>query len=218
VVAEGATRGSEGPDRHADGHARPRIGVLGGTFDPPHVGHVAAAAAARDELGLDRVLLVVANDPWQKSPSRSITPAEDRFALVEAAVSGLEGVEASRLELDRGGPSYSIDTVEALRAGVLGEPADVVLIVGADLVATLPTWERAAELAKLATLAVVARPGSPDVRRASGWHVLTVDGPSLDVSSSELRERLVHGEDVEGLVPDPVMRCIRARHLYAVGR
>jgi cytidyltransferase-like protein len=91
-----------------------RLGVLGGTFDPIHVGHIAAAVNARHDLGLDRVLLVVANTPWQKAGSRAITSAEDRFAMVEAAVAGIDGLEASRMEIDRGGPSYTADTLAEL--------------------------------------------------------------------------------------------------------
>ena len=100
-----------------DGSERPRarIGIFGGTFDPVHVGHLVAATWAREELGLDRVLLVVANVPWQKAGTRTVTPAEDRFRMVQAAVGGVAGVEASRIEIDRGGPSYTIDTVRELR-------------------------------------------------------------------------------------------------------
>ena len=99
-----------------------RIGILGGTFDPPHVGHVAAARAVIEQLGLDRLLLVVANDPWQKSGQRAISPAEDRYALTEALAREIPGAEASRLEIDRGGPSYSVDTAEAVLAAAGGGP------------------------------------------------------------------------------------------------
>ena len=99
-----------------------RIGILGGTFDPPHVGHVAAARAAIERLGLDRLLLVVANDPWQKSGQREISAAEDRYALTEALAREIPGAEASRLEIDRGGPSYSVDTAEAVLAAAGGGP------------------------------------------------------------------------------------------------
>ena len=94
-----------------------RIGILGGTFDPVHVGHLVAATWAREALELERVLLVVANVPWQKAGARAVTPAEERFLVVEAAVAGVAGVEASRLEIDRGGASYTADTVDELLAG-----------------------------------------------------------------------------------------------------
>src|SRR5579864_2821787 len=91
-----------------------RIGIFGGTFDPVHVGHLVAAAWPREAFELERVLLVVANEPWQKTGTRAVTPAEDRFLMVEAAVDGVDGVEACRIEIDRGGPSYTADTVRDL--------------------------------------------------------------------------------------------------------
>lgn len=200
---------------------RPRIGLLGGTFDPPHVGHIAIAEAARDELGLDRVLLVVANDPWQKTPLRHITSAEDRFAMVAAAAEGLRGVEASRLELDRGGPSYTIDTVESLQATAhhLRQPSpELYVVVGADLLATLDSWHRYQDLQRQVTLVVVPRPDVPAPRHPEGWRSVELAGPRLDVSSSEVRALLESGRPADGLVPEAVMRCIRRRHLYAVGR
>lgn len=195
----------------------PRLGLLGGTFDPPHEGHLDAARRCRDALDLDRVLLVVANDPWQKAPT---TPAEDRFAMVAAAARGLDRVEPSRAELDRGGPSYTVDTVEELLAGARRArrpPPEIFLVVGADLVPDLGSWRRADDLRRLVTLAVVSRPGSPRPA-APGWQAVHVDGGGVDVSSSDVRERLTRGQDVGGLVPAPVVRCIRRRGLYAVGR
>src|ERR1700676_3150049 len=91
-----------------------RVGIFGGTFDPVHVGHLVAAAWAREAFRLERVLLVVANEPWQKTGTRAVTPAEDRYRMVEAAVAGVAGVEACRMEIDRGGPSYTADTVREL--------------------------------------------------------------------------------------------------------
>jgi nicotinate-nucleotide adenylyltransferase len=201
----------QGPSADTPG----RIGLLGGTFDPPHVAHLAVATSVREQLGLDRVLLVVANDPWQKTPQRRITPAEDRYAMVVAAVEGIPGIEASRREIDRGGPSYTIDTVEELRA--VGVAPDVFVVIGADLVATLHTWHRAPELAREATLVVVGRPGSP-AALPEGWRAVAVTGPGIDVSSSQLRQRLESGGSVTGSVPDAVIHCIRRRGLYAVGR
>ena len=110
---------------HGPRPAPERIGLLGGSFDPPHNGHLAAAIACRDALALDRLLLVVANDPYQKSGQRAVTPAEDRYAMVHAAVEGIERVEASRIEIDRGGPSYTIETVEALRDQAAARPRAV---------------------------------------------------------------------------------------------
>jgi nicotinate-nucleotide adenylyltransferase len=198
-----------------------RVGIFGGTFDPPHVGHDAAARAIVAALDLDRLLLVVANDPWQKSPTRPVTPAEDRFALTQALADGVPGAEASRLEIDRGGPSYSIDTVEAL----IGEATaagrlrpDLFLVVGADLVPELDTWERSADLAGLVTLAVVSRPTTPRPSVPPGWDVIWVDGPQVDVSSSAVREALAQGRRIDQMVPPDVIHCIARRGLYAVGR
>ncbi len=198
-----------------------RLGVLGGTFDPPHMGHVAAASACLEQLGLDRVLFVVANDPWQKSPVRDVTPAADRLAMVEAAVRSVPRAEASRIELDRGGPSYTVETVEALAnsARAAGRPdPEQFLIVGADVIGSLPTWHRAACLAELVTLVVLRRPGAPGPDRVPGWRLEVVPGPELDLSSSEVREVLAAGRSAHGLVPEAVERYIEAHNLYAVHR
>jgi nicotinate-nucleotide adenylyltransferase len=200
-----------GPDRPE------RIGILGGTFDPPHVGHVAAARAALDVLRLDRLLLVVANDPWQKSGQREVSPAEDRYALTRALAEGIPGAEASRMEIDRGGPSYSVVTAEEVRAAA-GPEAELFLVVGADLVPELESWERPGALKRLVTLAVVSRPTGAAPVVPSGWRVAWIDGPQVEVSSSEVRERLSRGESVAGLVPEEVIHCIGRRGMYAVRR
>jgi nicotinate-nucleotide adenylyltransferase len=198
-----------------------RLGILGGTFDPPHAGHVAAALACRERLGLDRVLFVVANDPWQKSPVRAVTAAEERLAMVSAAVEGIPGAEVSSIELDRGGPSYTVQTVEALAetARAQGAPApDQYLIVGADVVDTLSTWHRVDDLARLVTLVVVGRPGVAVPEAVPGWRLEVVDGSAEDVSSSEVRSLVAAGRPIAGMVPEAVERCIRRRGLYAVLR
>jgi len=208
-------------DEHANRGRPERIGLLGGTFDPPHCGHVAAAVACVDALDLDRLLLVVANHPWQKTPLRTVSPAEDRVAMVEAAAAGRPRLEVSRLEIDRGGPSYTIETVEELLGEARGEqrPApEVFMVVGADLVESLPTWERVGELARLVTLVVVSRPRSPTPQPPAGWRSAVVATPGIDVSSSEVRTLLAQGRPVGGLVPEAVIRCIHHRDLYAVWR
>jgi nicotinate-nucleotide adenylyltransferase len=193
-----------------------RVGILGGTFDPPHTGHVAAGRAVTDALGLDRLLLVVANDPWQKSGQRAISPAEDRYAMTEALAAEIPGAEAARLELDRGGPSYSVDTAEEILAEAAGRPLDLFLVVGADLVPELDTWHRAGDLRRLVTLVVVSRPASPAPAGPAGWRTVVVDGPQVAASSSEVRDLLAAGKAVDELVPASVIRCIRRRGLYAV--
>jgi nicotinate-nucleotide adenylyltransferase len=172
------------------------------------------------ELALDRLLLVVANEPWMKVPARHITAAEDRLAMVEAAIGPIEGVEASRIEIERGGPSYTVDTVEQLvsEAVARGEPTpELFVVIGADLLDKLPTWHRVDDLRRAVTLAVVTRPGTPVPDLPSGWRSVLVEGGGTDVSSSEVRELLERGEPVDGLVPESVIRCIHSRNLYAVG-
>jgi nicotinate-nucleotide adenylyltransferase len=176
---------------------------------------VAAARAVTEQLALDRLLLVVANDPWQKSGRREISPAEDRYALTRELAAEVPGAEASRLEIDRGGPSYSVDTAEEVLVRA-GAPAELFLVVGADLVPELGSWHRHEELARLVTLAVVSRPTSSGPVVPPGWRVAWVDGPRVALSSSEVRELLASGASVDGLVPDGVIRCIRRRGMYAV--
>jgi nicotinate-nucleotide adenylyltransferase len=193
-----------------------RIGIFGGTFDPIHAGHIEAAETVYRSLGLDRMLLVVANEPWQKEGTRSVTPAEDRYAMVEAATAGHPGLEPSRIEIERGGPSYTVDTVEELHR--LYPSSELIVVVGADVVGDLSTWRDESKLRQNATLAVVDRPGVAEVDPPEGWHSVRVPVAPFDVSSTELRSRLETGRSVDGLVPDPVIRCIRLRGLYATGR
>ena len=143
-----------------------RLGLFGGTFDPPHVGHLVTAVNVRHELGLDRVLLVVNDQPWQKLGTREITPAEDRFAMVEAAVGSVEGIEASRIEIDRGGLSFTADTLHDLQAEA--PDRELFVVLGSDAAGGLPSWERADEVRALATIVVVDRPGGPRDRAAAG--------------------------------------------------
>jgi len=193
-----------------------RIGVFGGTFDPVHVGHLVAAMRAREALELDRVLLVVANVPWQKAGTRPVTPAEDRLRVVSAAVEGVVGLEACRVEIDRGGPSYTVDTVSAL----LDEAPTAVpfVIVGADVAAELDSWQRVDELRRAATLVVVDRGGVTSGADPPGWRVERLRIPALDISSSELRRRLAEGRSVDFLIPEAAIRCIRRLGLYSGSR
>jgi nicotinate-nucleotide adenylyltransferase len=193
-----------------------RIGVLGGTFDPVHVGHLVAAVNSRHDLGLDRVVLMVANVPWQKTGLRQVTPAADRLAMVKAAVGGVPGVEASSLEIERGGPSYTADTVSQLHD--LHPGADLFVIVGWDVSAELRTWERLEEIRDLATLVVVNRPGTPPPVGLveQGWRVEEVSVPNLEISSTDLRARAASGRPLDYLVPERAVRVIRERGLYSV--
>ena len=188
-----------------------RIGLFGGTFDPPHVGHLVTAVNVRHALNLDIVILMVANDPWQKSGSRDVTTAEDRFAMVEAAVSVVDGVVAGRDEIDRGGPSYTADTLMALAKKHPG--AELFTIVGDDAAAGLPSWTRVEQVAEYSQLVVVDRPGvAVDLPKQFSW--LRVESPRLEVSSTDLRSRFSDGRPLDYLVTEPVLRVIEERGLY----
>jgi nicotinate-nucleotide adenylyltransferase len=189
-----------------------RLGIFGGTFDPPHVGHLVTAVNIRHELSLDRVLLVVADHPWQKVGTRDISSAEDRFAMVEAAVGDVEGLEASRIELDRGGMSYTADTLSELLAG---DPSlDLYVILGSDAAVGLPGWERAEEVRALSTIVVVERPGSGEGQPPAGWSWVRVEVPRLEVSSTDLRARVVDGRPLDYLLSPAVIETIEHRGLY----
>jgi nicotinate-nucleotide adenylyltransferase len=188
-----------------------RVGVFGGTFDPPHVGHLVTAVNVRHALDLDVVLLVVASDPWQKS-HRDLTPAPDRLAMVEAAVGDVAGLEASDLELHRPGRSYTADTLAELRR--LHPGTELVLVLGSDAAAGLPTWERADEVRELASIVVVIRPGSEEGRPPPGWSWEVVETPRLEVSSTDLRARVADGRPLDYLLTSAVLDCIEARGLY----
>ncbi|HEY8057725.1 MAG TPA: nicotinate-nucleotide adenylyltransferase [Acidimicrobiales bacterium] len=190
---------------------RRRVGILGGTFDPPHIGHLAMAVEVRDALALDVVLMVVAHEPWQKVGTRPVSPSADRLALVEAAVADLEGLEASDVEIRHGGPSYTADTLAALAAA--GPEDELWVILGADAAAGLPTWERGDEVAEGARLVVAARDGETG-SPPPGWSWRTVPITRLDVSSTDLRQRVAAGRTIEVVVPAAVRREIEARALY----
>ncbi len=192
-----------------------RIGCFGGTFDPIHVGHLVAAVNVRHALALDRVVMMVANVPWQKAGVRVVSSAEDRFAMVQAAVGDVAGVEAGRLEIDRGGESYTADTLADLGAAHPG--CELFLVVGWDVASELDSWDRRDEVQEMATLVVVNRPGAgrPHGLRGEGWRVAAVTVPNLEISSTDLRERATDGRPFDYLVPEAAVHVLRARGLYA---
>ena len=177
-----------------------RVGVFGGQFDPPHNGHLMVVRSARDQLGLDRVLVVPTGHPPHRPAAE--TPPEVRFRLAQAAFAGEPGVEVSRLELDHDGPSYTSDTLERLAAPDL----QLYLIVGADQLAALDSWHRPDRVRDLARLVVAARPGASHTAAAQELVMQPVD-----VSSSELRRRVALGLDVTAMVPPAVAAAIGAR-------
>ena len=187
---------------------RERIGILGGTFDPVHVGPLMDASAARYQLDLDLVLVVVARDPWQKR-DRVIAPAEIRYEMLVAALDGCVGIDASRIELERDGPTYTVDTVDQLASA----DRELFLVIGSDVAAGLPTWHRVDDLRQRVTLAIVDRETSP-FPDPDGWRVARVAVPRLELSSTDLRARVAAGEPIEFLVPTPAARILRAHHLY----
>jgi nicotinate-nucleotide adenylyltransferase len=193
-----------------------RIGVFGGTFDPPHIGHLSVAVEVWHALSLDRMLLVVANDPWQKRGSRALTPAADRLEMVRLAVGDLEGVAVDDREIRRGGPSYTVDTVRELLDEQPG--AEVFVVVGGDAAAGVTTWEQADELARLAVMVRVRRPGFDAPQPATGFRWAEVEVPALEVSSSDLRARLADGRPIDVLVPAPVATWIADQRIYPRAR
>jgi nicotinate-nucleotide adenylyltransferase len=188
-----------------------RIGLFGGTFDPPHVGHLVTAVNVRHVLSLDIVVLMVANVPWQKEGSRIITPAADRLAMVEAAVADVPGLVAGRTEIDHGGPSYTADTLAFLAQDHPG--ATLFTIVGDDAAAGFETWQRYDEVAQRSQLVVVDRPGEPVVL-SDRYPWIHVEVPHLEVSSTDLRARAGDGRPLDYLITDAVLDVIAARGLY----
>ncbi|HET9820547.1 MAG TPA: nicotinate-nucleotide adenylyltransferase [Burkholderiaceae bacterium] len=189
-----------------------RIGLFGGTFDPPHNAHLALAAAALAALALDAVRWIPAGDPWQKA--QRISAAAHREAMVRLAIAGEPRFALDRRELERHGPSYTIDTVRELQAGEPG--ADWFLLIGADQYAGLHTWRDWPELLDRVGLAVANRPGAraaPDPAVAARAHRV-VPLPLLDVSATEIRDRVARGAPIDHMVPPAVARYIEANRLY----
>ncbi len=194
-----------------------RTGVLGGTFDPPHLGHLVLAAAARQTLNLDRVRFVPAGDPWRKA-GRPLSAAEDRVRMVQAAVGSLHWARVSTVEVERLGPSYSADTMDEFAR----EGGEWWLILGQDALADLPNWHDPPGLIASARLALARRSPqtaevSEAVRRAAPGIEQRIDAvmmPELRISSTELRARMQRGRSTEVLVPLAVHRVIDERGLY----
>ena len=189
-----------------------RVGLFGGTFDPPHVGHLVTAINVHHALDLDLVIMMVANVPWQKDGTRDITPAEDRFAMVAAAVESVPGLVPGRQEIDLGGNSYTADTLRVLADEY--PSAELFTIVGDDAAANLATWERSDEVLDRSRLVVVDRPGAP-VALDESVEWIHVEVPRLEVSSTDLRSRFCDGRPLDYLLTDAVLEVIEERSLYA---
>jgi nicotinate-nucleotide adenylyltransferase len=190
-----------------------RLGVMGGTFDPIHNGHVSTATALLDLFELDRILFVPAGRPWQKE---GYSAAEDRWMMTALTAATNPRFEASRMEIDRKGPTYTVDTMAILR-DFHGPDTALFFIAGVDAVLTLGTWHRAGGLADLAEVIAVPRPGfdAASLRPAADWpRVHLAEVPEVDVSSTEIRRRVKEGLPVDDLVPSVVARYIAERGLY----
>ena len=213
-----------------------RIGILGGTLDPIHFGHLDSALAAREALALDRVVIIPSRIPPHRS-TQPIASAYHRFAMAALAVNGVEGLSVSDVELQAPGPSYTANTLMHYREGLGLQASQIFFITGADAFAEIETWRRYPEVLDLAHFVAVSRPGTPVgslrqqlpalkarmrlPRRRSDLDVATgktsiflVDAPTSDVSSTEIRRRLRSAESLAGLVPDLVERHIHQHGLY----
>ena len=191
-----------------------RYGLFGGSFDPPHRAHVALARLARDHLQLDALFVVPAGDPWQKA-HRTLQPAEHRLAMTALAFGGEARIAVDPIELQRQGPSYTLDTVRALQAR---QPGEWFLVIGQDQYARIDTWHGWAELLPRVTLAVAARAGRlpepPAALQGIAHRSIVLPLPALPLSSSDVRMRLARREDVSTLVPPAVAGYIAQHHLY----
>lgn len=195
--------------------AAAKIGLFGGSFDPPHLGHLALARQARDQLGLDELRWLPAGQPWQKA-RRALAPASDRAAMVALMIAGERGMVLDERETRRAGPSYTINTVDELCVERPG--AALVLVVGQDQYAGLPTWHRWRELVDAVTLAVAGRAGEaprPGPELAARPHrVVALEMPPVPISSTAVRAAAAAGADLQALVGPAVAGYIARRGLY----
>lgn len=207
-AADEARAGDEGPPPR-------RIGLLGGSFNPPHLGHLALARAALAQLGLTELRWLPAGAPWQK-PAADLAPAADRAAMVAALIDGEPGMRLDARELQRAGPTYTLDTVRDLQRE--DPDAEWVLVIGQDQYAGLHTWHQPAELLSAVTLAVAARHGqspTPPAPLAGLPHrPLPLDMPRVDVSATELRARVAASQPIAPMVGEAVARYIDQHSLY----
>ena len=211
-------------DRPAGEPQRPgSIGIMGGTFDPIHLGHLAIAAHAQDALGLERILFVPAARPPHKRLA-SLSSVEDRVAMVRLAIADRPGFELSLIEVERPGPSYTVETLTdlAARERAAGRKPDLTLVLSAETFRDLPGWHEPERLLAACRIAVVQRPGyaAPDrswlAAQAPGAvdRVDFLEGPRLDISSTSIRTLVAEGRSIRGLVPPAVERYVAEHHLY----
>ena len=197
-----------------------RIGILGGTFDPIHLGHLAIAEVARDRLDLDRVILIPAGRPWLKS-GQQVTSADHRLAMVKLAVEDRPELEVSSIEIERPGPTYTVDTLVDLR-NALGSGTELYFILGMDSVRDLRRWHEPERLFDMCTVVAVSRPDSVDISTTeiecefpvAHDRIKTIRGPMLDISATDIRQRITESRPISDCVPQPVEQYIREHELY----
>ena len=197
-----------------------KIGILGGTFDPIQLAHLAVAEKARARLDLADIIFVPAGQPWLKANS-PISTAEHRIQMVRLAIADKPYFKLSTVEIDRAGPSYSVDTVTELQ-GQLGAEEELFFILGWDSLAEIPLWREPSRLIKMCRLVAVPRPGysAPDLKKLEAdipglsQRVILMDKPEMDISATEIRNRVARGLSISHLVPEPVERYIKQHRLY----
>ena len=195
---------------------RKRLGVMGGTFDPIHHGHLVAASEVQFWFHLDEVVFVPTGQPWQKSDQK-VSPAEDRYLMTVIATASNPRFSVSRVDIDRHGPTYTVDTLRDLRS-LRGPGWEMYFITGADALEQILSWRDLDELFELAHFVGCTRPGHTlsDAGLPEG-KVTLVEVPALAISSTECRQRISEGEPIWYLVPDGIVQYITKRQLYAVG-
>ncbi len=197
-----------------------RLGIFGGAFDPVHMGHLVIAEYVREILGLDRVLFVPAGEPWFKT-GQYVTDGHHRLEMVSLAIADNPHFDGSDIELQRDGPSYTFDTLTALRKEV-GDSPEFVVILGIDALNELHRWHRAAKVLDMTTVVGVGRPGAIEVDRAAldsvragaSDEVTIIEGPLIDVSATDIRQRVFEGRSIRYRVPDAVGEYIYRHRLY----
>ncbi len=197
-----------------------KLGILGGTFDPIHLGHLIIAEEAMSSLGLDRIIFVPAGDPWMKADS-TIAPSQHRLAMVLAAIADNPAFHVSPVELERNGPSYTVETLEEMQEDY-GAQTEYFFIIGADALKDFGRWIQPERILELCTLAVVGRPAQEALDLTPleatlpgiGKRVVTVGDVAIGVSATDIRERVAEGRTVRYLVPQPVASYIQEYGLY----
>jgi len=194
------------------------LGVFGGTFDPVHLGHLLVAEEAREQLGLERLLLLPARDPWLRG--REATPAHHRLAMLRLAVADYPAFEVCTLEMERSGPSYTTDTLEELHH-LHGPDVQVFFLIGWDALRELPRWHEPARVLSLCTLVALTRPAADEpwaeletALPGAGAHIQRLEVPLIEISGTTVRQRVAQGRSIRYWVPEPVRQYILANGLY----